>query len=77
MRRIALTVALLITACNLTAGVAYAALCMGSGGGRACGTTCTSEANGTCTCSGSCNSEELKWVEGAGKGGDEEELLAQ
>ena len=76
MRRIVLAVALLITACNLTAGVAYAALCLGSGGGRACGSTCQSLPDGNCGCSGSCTSDELRWVEGAGKGGDEE-LLAE
>jgi hypothetical protein len=71
MKRILFAIGLLVTLCNLTVGIAYSALCLGSGGGRACGTTCRTNSDGTCSCTGSCTAEEIKWVEGAGKGGEE------
>jgi hypothetical protein len=78
MRKIVLTIALAVTACNLALGVAYASVCESSGGARACGSNCSADANGHCICSGSCTADELKWVDGANKGGgDEEELLAE
>lgn len=75
MKRILLIIGLLVTISNLSVGIAYSALCLGSGGGRACGTTCRTNSDGTCSCTGSCTAEEIKWVEGAGKG--DEELLAE
>jgi hypothetical protein len=76
MRKIVLTIALAVTACNLALGVAYAAVCESRGGARACGSNCAADANGNCGCTGSCTASELSWVDGANKGGDEE-LLAE
>lgn len=75
MKRILFALGILVTACNLTVGVAYSALCQSSGGARACGTTCTVGGNGQCACTGTCTADEMKWVEGASKGDDE--LLAE
>lgn len=75
MKKVLFTLGVLITACNLTIGAAYAALCLGSNGERACGSTCTTNSNGTCTCTGGCSADEIKWVGGAGKGDDEELLF--
>ena len=77
MRKIVLALALTATLGNLALGVAYAAVCESSGGARACGTHCLADSTGHCACSGSCTSGELSWVDGANKGGGEEELLAQ
>jgi hypothetical protein len=68
MKKLILAVALLVTASNLAVGVAYAAVCEGAKGGRACGTECSALANGACACTGSCSSDEMKWVAGAGGG---------
>ena len=65
MKKIVLSIAILLTAGNLAAGVVYAAVCQGSGGGRACGSICTGMADGACGCTGSCTADELKWVDGA------------
>ncbi len=77
MRKIVLTIALAVTACNLALGVAYAAVCESRGGARACGSNCAADSNGHCICSGSCTADELNWVDGANKGGGDEELLAE
>lgn len=74
MKRILLALALLVTIGNLSIGIAYSAICQ-SGGARACGTKCTTSSNGSCTCEGTCTADEIKWVEGAGKGDDDELLL--
>lgn len=66
MKKFILALALLVTASNLAVGVAYAAVCSGTNGGRACGGDCTALANGGCACSGSCTADEMKWVDGAG-----------
>jgi len=66
-KRLLLGVAALLTACNLTVGIAYGMKCEGSGGGRACGDRCVGLPDGNCACSGSCTSSELDWVAGAGK----------
>lgn len=68
MKKLMLTFALMLTASNLAVGVAYAAVCEGAKGGRACGTECSALANGGCACTGSCTDAELKWVAGAGGG---------
>ena len=75
MRKILLGVAIAVTACNLTIGLGYAAVCQSTKGSRACGTTCVAKADGTCACEGVCTAEERDWV-GSGKG-DEEEMLEQ
>jgi hypothetical protein len=62
-RKILLAVALIVTACNLT--VAYSAMCISSGGARACGEQCTTLSDGSCGCRGSCTTEERDWVGGA------------
>ncbi len=76
MKKLFLTLLLMFTAANLTISIAYGAMCQGPGGARACGTTCTSQSNGECVCSGTCSKEERDWVGGA-KGGDEELLEAE
>lgn len=59
--------AILLTACNLTAGIAYAEKCQGKSGARTCGDRCSPEANGECSCGGACTAAEMDWVSGAGK----------
>lgn len=66
MKKMLLALALLVTASNLAVSVAYAAVCSGSNGGRACGQECSAMANGGCACTGSCTADEMKWVDGAG-----------
>ncbi len=63
-RKIFLTIALIVTACNLTLGVAYAAVCQSSGGARACGASCTTLSGGACACQGACSADERNWVAG-------------
>ena len=70
MKKILLSLAMVITACNVTIGLGYAAVCQSTKGARACGTTCVAKADGTCSCEGKCNADELTWVSGA-KGDDE------
>ena len=66
-RKILLAAALLVSAFNLTVGIAYSAVCISSGGARACGQACTTLSDGSCGCQGSCTKEERDWVAG-GKG---------
>lgn len=66
MTKLLLTIALFVTAVNLTIGVGYAAICQSSRGGRACGTTCVATATGACECTGACTKEERDWVGGGG-----------
>lgn len=63
-RKILLAVAVVVTACNLTVG-AYSAVCISSGGARACGEACTTLSDGSCGCRGTCTKEERDWVGGA------------
>jgi hypothetical protein len=77
MRKTILAIALSVTAFNLSLGVVYAAVCESSKGAKACGTTCTGGADGSCSCTGSCTADERKWVDGTGGGDEELELLAQ
>ena len=72
-KKILLSLAIALTACNLTIGIGYAAVCQSSGGSRACGTKCSVLSGGICACEGECTAEERDWV-GAAKGGDEEML---
>lgn len=67
MKKLLLGAAILLTACNLAAGVAYAEKCQSSSGARACGDRCVSLSNGECGCGGACTSSEMDWVGGAGK----------
>ena len=73
MKKIWLSLAIAVTACNLTIGIGYAAVCQSSKGARACGTTCATNPDGTCACMGGCSTEERNWV--GGSKGDEDELL--
>lgn len=73
MKKIFLSLAIAVTACNLTIGIGYAAVCQSSKGARACGTTCATNPDGTCACSGGCSVEERNWV--GGSKGDEEEIF--
>jgi hypothetical protein len=73
MKKILLSVAIALTACNLTIGLGYASVCQSSKGARACGSSCAALADGSCGCQGECTAEERAWV-AAGKGGDEELL---
>ena len=75
MKKLLLSLAIALTACNLTIGIGYAAVCQSSSGARACGTKCAAMSDGSCGCQGECTAEERAWV-GAAKGGDEE-LLEQ
>jgi hypothetical protein len=63
-RKAPLAVALIVTACNLTAGIAYSAVCQSPGGARACGQSCATLSDGSCGCQGSCTKEEREWVAG-------------
>ena len=63
-RKIVLAVVLLVTACNLTIGIAYSAVCQSRSGARACGTSCATLSDGSCGCQGSCTKEETDWVAG-------------
>lgn len=64
MKKLILGLAVLVTASNVAMGVAYAAACMGTNGGRHCGDTCATLPGGDCACSGSCTAEEQRWVNG-------------
>lgn len=66
MKKILLTLALLITSSNLALGVVYAATCSGPGGSRLCGKTCSKGSDGSCACEGSCTKAEMDWVAGGG-----------
>lgn len=73
MKKIFLSLAIAITACNLTIGIGYAAVCQSSKGARACGATCGTNPDGTCACTGACSAEERNWV--GGSKGEEDELF--
>jgi len=75
LKKTLLGLAILVTASNLAAGVAYASVCIGSGGARLCGSTCATNSAGSCVCEGSCTADEMKWVAG-GKGAAMEEEAA-
>lgn len=75
MKKILAAAGLLVTVINLTVAAGYSAVCESTSGARACGSSCAALANGECGCSGNCTSDELRWVEGAKKGGGDEELL--
>ena len=77
MKKILLSLAIVLTACNLTIGIGYAAVCQSSTGARACGTKCGALADGSCGCQGECTAEERDWVAAAKGGGDEELLLEE
>lgn len=66
MRKLVLTMALVVSATNLAIGVSYAATCQSTKGARACGTTCVATAGGACECTGACSKEEREWVGGGG-----------
>lgn len=76
MKKLILTLALLVTASNLAVGVAYSAACRSSNGTRYCGATCTPGSDGSCTCSGACTREEMDWVAGGSKVAMMEELAS-
>ena len=76
MKKFILAIALLVTASNLAVGVAYAAVCKSSGGARSCGTSCTPNSDGSCTCGGACTSAEMDWVAGTKAAAAMEEELA-
>ena len=76
MKKILLSLAIAVTACNLTIGLGYAAVCQSTKGARFCGTSCIAKADGTCTCEGDCTASERDWV-ASGKGEDEELLEAE
>jgi hypothetical protein len=65
MKKLILALTLFLTASNLAVGVAYAAVCQSSGGARSCGSTCSPNSDGSCTCSGACSADEMKWVAGS------------
>ena len=74
MKKLILSLAVLVTTLNMAAGAAYAAACMGTSGGRHCGEICTTLPGGDCACRGSCTSAEPQWVGGGGKVAMMEEL---
>lgn len=65
LKKTLLGLAILLTAANLGAGAAYAAICQSTGGSRVCGNVCATNPGGSCSCEGACTADELKWVEGA------------
>lgn len=67
LKKTLLGLAITLTAANLAAGAAYAAICQSSGGSRSCGLACQTNANGSCSCSGECSSSERDWVAGSVK----------
>ena len=71
MKKILLAVAIAVTACNLSLGISFAAVCQDTHGNRFCGNTCATVGGSTCACQGACSKEERDWVGGAGH----EELL--
>lgn len=75
MKRMLLVLALIVTMSNLAIGIAYASICQGAGGARACGSKCTTVGGGQCGCSGDCTQAELDWVAGAHPKGEEEEVV--
>jgi len=77
MKKILLSVAIAVTACNLTIGLGYAAVCESKGGARACGTSCAGMPDGGCICSGACTADERAWVAAAHGGGEEELMEAE
>ncbi len=66
LKRILLGLAIMLTAANLAAGAAYAAICQSSGGARSCGLACQTNSNGSCSCTGECSATERNWVAGSG-----------
>jgi len=72
MKKLLLGAAIMLTACNLAAGLVYADTCTGKNGSRTCGSSCCKDANGNCTCTGSCTSAEMDWVAGGGAAAMEE-----
>jgi hypothetical protein len=62
MKKIFLSLAIAITASNLTIAIGYAAVRQSIKGARACGTTCATNPDGTCACTGECTAEERAWV---------------
>jgi hypothetical protein len=66
LKKMLLSLAILVTAANVAAVAVYAGVCQSSGGARACGSTCATQPGGSCVCEGSCSADELKWVAGAG-----------
>lgn len=75
MRKLLLTFGLMITALNLTLGIAYSAVCEATSGERHCGTTCATQPGGGCTCNGGCSSDEQRWVDSGKKQIADEEML--
>jgi len=76
MKKPLLVLALIVTTFNFALGIAYAAVCQGAGGARACGKACASANGDQCYCDGSCSQQELDWVAGAHpKAGEEEEVV--
>lgn len=67
MKKLLLSAAILLTACNLAVGIAYAETCTGRSGARACGDRCFTLEGGECGCGGACTASEMNWVSGAGK----------
>lgn len=63
-RKMPLAVALIVTACNLTASIVYSAVCQSPSGARTCGQSCATLSDGSCGCQGTCTREERDWVAG-------------
>lgn len=74
MKKLFMAIAIAVTVSNLTIGIGYAAVCQSTKKVRACGTTCATNPDGTCACSGDCTAAERDWVTGAKA---DEELLAE
>ena len=54
MKKLLLTLALAVTFSNVALGIAYACKCTSKGGSTCCGSVCTANPDGGCSCSGSC-----------------------
>ena len=66
LKKTLLGLAITLTAANLAAGAAYAAICQSSGGSRSCGLACQTNSGGSCSCTGECSASERDWVAGSG-----------
>ena len=55
MKKLLMMLAIVVTLSNVTLGVAYACSCTDTKKKTCCGSVCSANADGTCTCSGACS----------------------
>jgi hypothetical protein len=54
MKKLLMMLAILVTLSNVSLGVAYACSCTDNKKKTCCGSTCSANADGSCSCSGAC-----------------------